>query len=281
MSLAQALALTTYILLIVIEIVLSVRKNLKLYRTTDTVINLSLGAFTSITKLLIKGTTIAFFTYISQHFAIWHIPANSWLGILALLLLNDLIFYAYHRMSHETRLFWAMHVAHHSSKHFNFSTAIRGNFVHFLYRFVFWAPLAVIGFDPFLILLIDEIGFFYQMFIHTKTVYKFPRWIEFIFNTPSHHRVHHASNEKYLDKNYGAIFIIWDRIFGTFTEETERAKYGLTKDLENQNVVNVITHELVAIAEDTAKARSWQAKLKYIFGKPGWKPTDEEIKINA
>ncbi|GIV38467.1 MAG: C-5 sterol desaturase [Thermonema sp.] len=274
-GMAKTIAAISYIILITIEIVIAVRKNLKLYSTRDTFNNLMLGAITSVVKIFIKGVTLAFFGYLHQQYALFDIPANAWWSVLLLFLLNDLIFYWYHRLGHESRFFWATHVAHHSSQLFNFSTAIRGNFIHFFYRFFFWAPLAILGFDPLMIVLIDEIGFYYQMFIHTKTIGKLHPVIEFIFNTPSHHRVHHGSNPAYIDKNYGAVLIIWDRLFGTFAEEKEEVRYGLTKNLTKQNVPTILLHEFQAIAQDVAHAPDWKSKWRYVFGHPGWRHDQE------
>ncbi len=272
---AKILAAISYLSLVALELYFGRRKNQKLYETKDTVINLSLGTLNSIVKLFVKGTTLLLFYGIHNNFAVMQIPVNSLLGLIALFILNDLTFYLYHRLSHESRLFWATHVTHHSSQIFNVSTALRGNFIHFTYRFIFWAPLAFLGFDPILIVLVDEIGFYYQMWIHTKTIGRTPRWFEYIFNTPSHHRVHHASNKQYLDKNYGAVFIIWDRLFGTFEREEEEVVYGLTKNLKKQTMVNVITHEFRDIWNDVRQAKDWRSRWNYIFGHPGWKPENE------
>lgn len=280
-STAKALAAVSYIALVLLEFYISMKKRQKLYEAKDTFINLSLGTLNSIVKLFVKGTTLLLFYTIHEHFAILHIPVTSWAGLIALFLLNDLTFYFYHRLSHESRLFWATHVTHHSSQIFNVSTALRGNFIHFFYRFIFWSPLAFLGFDPILIVLVDEIGFYYQMWIHTKTIGRTPRWFEFIFNTPSHHRVHHGSNQAYLDKNYGAVFIIWDRLFGTFQAEEEEVVYGLTKNLKKQNMVTVITHEFRDIWHDVRYAKDWKSRWHYIFGHPGWKPAEDRKGIAA
>ncbi|MFN3316349.1 MAG: sterol desaturase family protein [Raineya sp.] len=264
---AQFIALFVFFALLFVELWISFNKNLKLFDKKDTFVNLSLGILTSITKIAIKALTIVYFQWLGQ-WKIWEIPINWW-SILLLILANDLIFYWYHRLSHESRFFWAMHVAHHSSTILNTSTAVRGNFLHFLYRFVFWSPLALLGFDPFMIVLIDEIGFYYQMYIHTEIFKKFPSWFEFIFNTPSHHRVHHASNPEYIDKNYGAVFIIWDRIFATFAPEINQPQYGITKNQPKKNDIwNVITHELIAIGTDLKKARNFKTIFKVVFGRP-------------
>ncbi|GAB4488033.1 MAG: sterol desaturase family protein [Raineya sp.] len=266
-KIAQAIAGFAFVSLLLIEFFLSTKKQLALFERKDTQINLTLGLLTSFTKLLVKGITLAYFYWLGQ-WKIWTVPTNLW-SVLLLALLNDLIFYWYHRISHQSRFFWAMHVAHHSSEILNTSTAIRGNFLHFWYRFVFWSPLALLGFEPLMIVLIDEIGFYYQMYIHTKILKKFPYWIEFIFNTPSHHRVHHASNAEYIDKNYGAVLIIWDRIFGTFEPEVAEPRYGITKHQpKKNNLFNIITHEFVYIWQDLKKSKNLKDVWQAIFGKP-------------
>jgi len=268
-STAQTIGLIVFVLLVLVEVFISIRKNLRLYESRETAVNLSLGLLTSFSKILVKGLTLAYFTWLQEIWDLTRIP-NTWWSILLLLLLSDLIAYWYHRVSHESRFFWALHVAHHSSGMLNSTTAVRGNFLHFWYRFLFWSPLAILGFDPIMIVLIDEIGFYYQMYIHTELIRKLPRWFEYFFNTPSHHRVHHAQNRNYLDKNYGAVFIIWDRIFGTFEPEVEKPVYGLTKNPpKKNNIPSIITHELGAIARDVKKTKGLRNLTKVVFGRPG------------
>ncbi|HSK14377.1 MAG TPA: sterol desaturase family protein [Phnomibacter sp.] len=273
---AMTIAGAFYLALVLLELFAGYRKQVPLYEKKDTVINLGLGAITSVAKFLMKGATLLLFYFVFNNFAPWHIPIDSIAGFIALFFLCDLTFYWYHRMSHRSRFFWATHVAHHSSRIFNVSTALRGNFIHFFYRFLFWAPLAWLGFEPILIVLIDELNFYYQMWIHTRAIDRMPRWFEFFFNTPSHHRVHHGSNEKYLDKNYGAVFIIWDRMFGTFETEKEHVVYGITHDLEEQTMTNVITHEFRDMWKDVKNARNLKEAWNYMFAYPGWKPEEQE-----
>jgi len=264
---AQAIASIAFISLLAFEFWIHLKKRLKLFETKDTTVNLTLGLLTSFTKVFVKGITLVYFEWLGQ-WKIWEIP-TTWWSIILLILLNDLTFYWYHRLSHESRFFWAMHVAHHSSEILNTSTAIRGNFLHFWYRFVFWSPLALTGFAPIMIVLIDEIGFYYQMYIHTKIFKKFPNWFEYVFNTPSHHRVHHATNPEYIDKNYGAMLIIWDRLFGTFTPEVAEPHYGLTKHQpKKNNIFSIITHEFVYIWQDLRQAKSFRQMWQILFGRP-------------
>jgi sterol desaturase/sphingolipid hydroxylase (fatty acid hydroxylase superfamily) len=203
------------------------------------------------------------------------VSSDNWWAWAALFFADELAYYWYHRLSHTVRLFWASHVVHHSSQHYNLSTALRQPWTPMTY-FIFWIPLAVLGFPPWMILLEQSISLVFQFFIHTERVKRLPRPIEWAFNTPSHHRGHHGANEIYLDKNYGGILIVWDRLFGTFQPETERVVYGLTTNLETFNPVTVATHEWVAMIGDVRRARGWRDRFGYVFRGPGWKPAGEE-----
>ena len=201
-------------------------------------------------------------------------PGNWWVWVI-LFFGDDLCYYAYHRGHHRIRLFWATHVTHHSSQHYNLSTALRQDWAPVSSIF-FWAPLALLGFEPWMILLAISWNLLYQFWIHTEKIRLMPRWFELIFNTPSHHRVHHGANEQYLDKNYAGILIIWDRMFGTFEPEGERVRYGLTKNIETFNPVRVAYHEFVAIWRDVRAAKSWRERAGYMFRPPGWTPEKAE-----
>ena len=155
---------------------------------------------------------------------------------MLLFLADDLAYYWFHRVSHESRVFWASHVVHHSSQHYNLSTALRQTWVPMTYL-PFWLPLLLLGFPPWTVLLAQSWSLIYQFGLHTERIGKLPRWVEGIFNTPSHHRVHHGANEQYLDRNYGGILVIWDRLFGTFEPEGERVQYGLTTNIKTFNPV--------------------------------------------
>jgi sterol desaturase/sphingolipid hydroxylase (fatty acid hydroxylase superfamily) len=170
-------------------------------------------------------------------------------------------------------VFWASHVVHHSSQHYNLSTALRQTWVPMTYL-PFWLPLPLLGFPVWMVLLAQAWSLIYQFWIHTERIHRLPRWVEGILNTPSHHRVHHGSNHQYLDKNYGGILIIWDRIFGTWEPEGERVRYGLTKNLTTFNPVHVAFHEYVAMWRDMRAARGWRTKVNVVFRGPGWRPDD-------
>ena len=194
---------------------------------------------------------------------------------LLLFLLDDVAYYAYHRISHEVRVFWASHVVHHSSRHYNLSTALRQTWIP-MTALPFWAPLALLGYKPWMIFTMQSVSLIYQFGLHTERIHRFPRPIEFLFNTPSHHRVHHGTNDLYLDRNYAGILIIWDRMFGTFEPEGEHVVYGLTKNIDTYNPVRVAFQEYAAVWRDVRHARGLHDKLGHLFGGPGWRPGDTD-----
>jgi sterol desaturase/sphingolipid hydroxylase (fatty acid hydroxylase superfamily) len=198
-------------------------------------------------------------------------PAGEWWTYVLLFLADDLAYYWFHRVHHEVRVFWASHVVHHSSQHYNLSTALRQTWTP-MTALPFWAPLALVGFAPWMILLQQSISLIYQFWIHTERIGKLPAPVEYAFNTPSHHRVHHGANEVYLDRNYGGILIVWDRLFGSFQGETERVRYGLTKNLRTFRPTRVAFHEFLDLARDVREAASWRERFGYVFRGPGWSP---------
>jgi sterol desaturase/sphingolipid hydroxylase (fatty acid hydroxylase superfamily) len=181
-------------------------------------------------------------------------------------------------MNHEVRLFWAGHVPHHSSLKYNYGTALRQGVGERLHKFPYWVWIPLLGFDPLMIFMMIGLNLIYQFFVHTDLIYKMPSWFEAVFNTPSHHRVHHASNIRYLDCNHGGVLIIWDKLFGTFSEESEQEKpiYGLTENVNSYNPFLVATHEYQAIIKDIKRVTKWSDKLKYIFYAPGWSHDGED-----
>jgi sterol desaturase/sphingolipid hydroxylase (fatty acid hydroxylase superfamily) len=187
--------------------------------------------------------------------------------------LDDLKYYWVHRFGHRVRWFWASHVNHHSSQHYNLSTALRQSWTGFLtLGFVFALPLVLIGFHPVMIAICGGFNLIYQFWIHTEAIGKMPRWFEAVMNTPSHHRVHHATNPRYLDRNYAGVFIVWDRMFGTFEPERpeeERIRYGIVKQLGSFNLLWAVFHEWIGIVQDMRRA-PWRHKLGYLLREPGW-----------
>lgn len=199
--------------------------------------------------------------------------SNPFFYWFSLFLLEDLAFYTLHYVDHHSRLFWAVHVTHHSSEHFNLTTGFRSSVFQPLYRFFYFIPLALVGFNPADIIIMYSLTQIYGIIVHTEYVGKLG-WLEYIFVTPSHHRVHHASNVQYLDKNMGMCLIIWDRIFGTFQEELETVPpvYGLTKPIENATLANTVLHEWKEIGKDFKQKTDLRTKLNYLIKAPGWSP---------
>ncbi|MFE3001291.1 sterol desaturase family protein [Nocardia sp. NPDC059246] len=210
---------------------------------------------------------------LAAHFTPLHLsPAHWWVWVLGLIV-TDFCYYWAHRADHRVRLLWTSHSVHHSSRFFNFSTAIRLPWAHpaaNIVRGLCWVPAALLGFPAWMVFALQSLGLLYQFPIHTQRVKTLWRPLEFVFNTPAHHRVHHGSNQPYLDTNYGGILIIWDRLFGSFAAETEPIRYGLTKDIETDNPIKVNYTELVDLVRDVRTARTWRGRLGYIFGPPGW-----------
>ena len=213
-------------------------------------------------KLGMFATVWFFYYYLSP----FNIPNTWWSYILCLVAL-DLARYWAHRIAHEKRFLWATHVTHHSSENYNFAVSFRLSWVQHI-KVIFFLPVAMMGFDPFVFFVCHQIEVLYQFWIHTELINRFPKPIEYIFTTPSHHRVHHATNAKYIDKNYGSTFIIWDRIFGTFQPEEEKAIYGITKPVNSYNPVYLVFHEWMDIFRDFGKAKTWKAKWHTLWGHP-------------
>ena len=238
------------------------------YERRDTATSLTMGLGNVFINIGWKVAVVGIYAALYELTPL-RIPADAWWAWVLLFFADDLAYYWFHRVGHEVRVFWASHVVHHSSQHYNLSTALRQTWVP-MAALPFWLPLALLGFKPWMIILQQAISLTYQFFIHTERVGKLWRPIELFFNTPSHHRAHHGSNEIYLDKNYGGITIIWDRLFGTFEPETERVRYGLTTNIETHNPLKVATHEDAAIVRDVREADSWSDRLGYMFRGPGW-----------
>ncbi|WP_082940278.1 sterol desaturase family protein [Mycolicibacterium peregrinum] len=237
----------------------------------DTGTNLSIYALGFILRPLDKFIAVPMVA-IAAAVTPLHLSASHWWVWVLAIVLADLAYYLQHRMSHRIRMFWAAHNVHHSSRYFNLSTATRlswlipGSFL----ATIGYVGLALIGIPAWLVFLSQSIVLIYQFPIHTERIDRLPRAIEFVFNTPSHHRVHHGANNPYLDKNYAGIFILWDRMFGTFVAEDEPVRYGLTKNIDTHNPIKVNYHEFVAMVGDVWRARTWRGRLGYLFGPPGW-----------
>jgi sterol desaturase/sphingolipid hydroxylase (fatty acid hydroxylase superfamily) len=239
------------------------------YEKKDTAASLSMGlgnvGISAVTKLV----TIAALAALYEHRAFD--LAGRWWAWIVLLFAEDLCYYAFHRASHEVRFLWAAHVNHHSSQRYNLSTALRQSWTTPITGPIFWMPLALVGFSPAMVMTAQAWSLLYQFGLHTEAVRTLGP-LELVFNTPSHHRVHHGSNVEYLDRNHAGIFILWDKLFGTFEPERAKVEYGLTTNIHTYNPVRIAFHEWAAIARDVRRARTLRDKLGYIFMPPGWSP---------
>jgi alkylglycerol monooxygenase len=265
------LSIPIFFLLIGIELLVERFTHQKLYRLPDAIANLSCGITSQLSGLFLKIFAVGIYQYLAQHFALFTLDRN-WLYWVALVLLVDLAYYWAHRMSHEINLFWGGHVVHHQSEEYNLSVALRQSSLQVIWTFGFSLPIAFLGFKTGDFVLVAAFNTLYQFWIHTETIGKLPRWIEFIFNTPSHHRVHHGRDPKYIDKNHAGSLIIWDRMFGTFQEEEEKPTYGITKPINSWNAVWANMSHYADMGNDLKQIRSWNDKVKYLFKKPGWLP---------
>ena len=244
------------------------------YEKQDTLASLAMGIGNVIISAFTTLGAIALWSWGYQHRVLSLGRPLLWWSWLLLFFAEDFCYYLFHRTHHGVRFLWAAHVNHHSSQYFNLSTALRQPWFTPFTGPVFWLPLALLGYPPAMILTAEAISLIYQFWIHTETVHKLPRPLEWLFNTPSHHRVHHGKNVAYLDRNHAGVLIIWDRLFGTFAAEDERepVRYGITRDLTTFNPLRIAVHEIVDIARDVRRARSLRSALGYLFLPPGWSP---------
>jgi sterol desaturase/sphingolipid hydroxylase (fatty acid hydroxylase superfamily) len=249
------------------------------YSRSDSVTSVSMGFGYLAVEAGWKLATLAAYVGIYSLTPLRLSSHNPWTWVIVFFA-DDLAYYAYHRTHHEIRVLWASHVVHHSSQRYNFSTALRQTWTPFT-ALPFWLPLAAIGIPPWLILLEQSVSLIYQFFLHTERIDKLPRPVEWFFNTPSHHRVHHGSNSIYLDRNYGGILIIWDRMFRSFEPEGERVIYGLTKNLTTHNPLRVAFHEYAMIAAEVGKTARWRDRIGVLTHGPGWSPAPATTAVAA
>jgi sterol desaturase/sphingolipid hydroxylase (fatty acid hydroxylase superfamily) len=261
-------AIPAFVILMVIEMRFCARG--KGYEARDTAVSLMLGLGSQASGLLTAGLVYTSAVWV-HGLALWDIGWVWWAWPLCFVL-DDLAYYVFHRGAHRIRWFWAAHVTHHGSQHYNLSTALRQSWTSFIaLGFIFRLPLLFIGFAPEMVFFCGALNLIYQFWFHTEAIDKMPRWFEAVMNTPSHHRVHHAVNARYLDANYAGVFIIWDRMFGTFVAQEAHnvPEYGLVQNLNSFNLMWAAFHEWVCIAQDMYAA-PWRHKLGYLLREPGW-----------
>jgi sterol desaturase/sphingolipid hydroxylase (fatty acid hydroxylase superfamily) len=266
------LSIPVFFLLIGIELLVERFTHQKLYRLPDAIANISCGITSQLSGLFLKIFGIGVYQFLFENFSLVNLDNTTWWYWIFLILLVDFAYYWAHRMSHEINLFWGGHVVHHQSEEYNLSVALRQSSLQVVWTFAFNLPIALLGFNTFDFVLVAAFNTLYQFWIHTETIGKLPRWFELVFNTPSHHRVHHGRNPKYIDKNHAGSLIIWDRMFGTFQQEEEKPTYGITKPIRSWNAVWANMSHYADMAKDIQQIPVWTDKLKYLFMKPGWLP---------
>ena len=274
----QVIVLPIFFLAIIVEWRIDEWRQLDLYKRKDTWVSLSMLLFTGIVEFIPKLLAFVAFFYLHELSPLQDIIGRQWWAWMLLFFLDDFTYYWFHRSNHEVRLFWAGHVPHHSSVKLNYATALRQGVGERVHKYLFWLWLPLLGFDALMMFTVLSINLIYQFWVHTELVHRTPSWFEYIFNTPSHHRVHHASNIRYLDCNHGGVLIIWDRMFGTFSKEldNEAPVFGLTNNINTHNPVFVASHEYISMIGDVKRARNWKDKLRYIFFAPGWSHDGED-----
>jgi sterol desaturase/sphingolipid hydroxylase (fatty acid hydroxylase superfamily) len=248
-------------------------KDRKIYRLNDAVTNISCGIVEQLTGVFAKVFTVAAYAFIYENFRIFTLE-DTWYWILLCFIGVDFFYYWAHRMSHEVNLFWLGHVVHHQSEDYNLSVALRQSTFQKMFTFYFYFPMAIMGFKTEWFLLMGAFNLLYQFWIHTEVITKLPRWYEYLFNTPSHHRVHHGRNPKYIDKNHAGTLMIWDRMFGTFQEEEEMPTYGITTPTNSWNPVTANVQPFVRLWRELKTVPGILNKLKFTFATPGWYPKE-------
>lgn len=266
-------SIPVFFLLIGIEIFIDKLKKTGYYRLNDAVTNINAGITEQVTGAFLKAFVVGIYAWLFNHYRLFTMPENALTWII-LFIGVDFFYYWFHRMAHEVNVLWGGHVVHHQSEEYNLSVALRQGAFQKFGSFLFYLPLAFLGFNPVLFIVISQFQTLYQFWIHTKTIHKLPAPVEFIFNTPSHHRVHHGRNPKYIDKNHGGTLIIWDRMFGTFQKEEEEVVYGITKPLKTWNPLRAQLDFWKDLALDLRRTHKFSDKLKLLFLPPGWLPAE-------
>ncbi|MFT7057408.1 MAG: sterol desaturase/sphingolipid hydroxylase (fatty acid hydroxylase superfamily) [Roseivirga sp.] len=266
------IAIPVYFLLIGIELIVHRIQAVKSYRLNDAITNINCGVTSQVTGAFVKVVSIGVYTLIFDQFRIFELQSSAILWITAFIA-YDFFYYWAHRMSHQVNLFWGGHSVHHQSEEYNLSVALRQSSTQTLWTFMFYMPMALIGINPIILVSVSAFNLLYQFWIHTESIDRLPKWFEAVFNTPSHHRVHHARNPKYIDKNHAGTFIIWDKMFGTFKQEEERPIYGITKNLNSWNPIWANVAHYSDMISDIKSIPKTKDRIRYVFEKPGWLPS--------
>ena len=268
-------AVPFFVLAIVVELSygLLVRRNT--YRLNDSISSLFLGTLSQARRFVTLGLGGYIYYLVTRHFSLPLLDSKAWFTWVLAFVLYDLCYYCLHRMGHERIILWAAHIAHHQSEDYNLSTALRQTSTGFLLGWVFYIPMYLLGIPAEVVVTVAALNLIYQFWVHTEHLPKLG-WYEWIFVTPSNHRVHHAQNDVYMDRNYGGVFILWDRLFGSFQEELaeQPCVYGIRGPLHSWNPVRALTHVYVDMARDSWHTRTWRDKLRVWVARTGWRPED-------
>jgi alkylglycerol monooxygenase len=269
------LAVPFFIIAIIVELAYGWLKQRNTYRLNDSVSSLSLGVLSQAQRFVTLGIGGYIYHLITQYTALPLMDASHWFTWVLAMVLYDFCYYWLHRMGHERTILWAAHVAHHQSEDYNLTTALRQTSTGFLFSWIFYIPMYLLGIPAHVVVTVGAINLIYQFWVHTQHIPKLG-WYEWIFVTPSNHRVHHAQNDSYMDRNYGGLFIIWDRLFGTFQEELDDdpVVYGIRGPLKSFSPVKALTHIYVDMAQDSWRTARWRDKLKVWVARTGWRPAD-------
>ncbi|GMV90429.1 MAG: hypothetical protein AMXMBFR82_02070 [Candidatus Hydrogenedentota bacterium] len=269
------MAIPVFFILIGVELSVSWLQRRANYRFNDTINDLSMGTVDQVGGAFLKSIVFIGYLYVYENHRLLDIPMSSTTAWVACLLFYDLMYYWAHRASHEVNVLWGSHIPHHQSEEYNLSVALRQGVFQGCFFWIFYLPLAFTGFPPAMFIVMASVDTLYQFWIHTRTIGKLGP-LEWVFNTPSHHRVHHAKNPKYIDRNHGGMLIIWDRLFGTFKEEEEEPVYGTATPLRSWNPVWANVHYWIDLAKLAWEAPRWQDKFLVWFMKPAWRPAGLE-----
>ena len=278
-SIIITLAVPAFFILIFIELIYGLASGKSNYRLNDTFTSISLGLISRYIPLLGLGIQGAAFAYVAQYYNLkLFSPSSIWVWVFAFFL-YDFCYYWMHRLHHEVKVLWATHVVHHHGEEFNLSTALRQTSTGFLWKWIFYLPIFIVGIPPEVFVTVAGVNLVYQFWVHTEHIPKLG-WYEYIFVSPSNHRIHHAQNKHYVDANYGGVFILWDRLFGTYKEELEELKpiYGTAKPLKSWNPFKANLDIFREMLVDSTRTKSFKDKIKVWFSRPNWRPEDVKVK---
>lgn len=265
-------AIPVFFILIGIEIFAARVKKAKVYRLNDAITNISCGLVQQVFAVLMRGILLFGYLFLHENFRLFDLDASKWWVWVVCFVGVDFCYYWFHRYAHEISVMWGGHIVHHQSEEYNLSVALRQGAFQGMFSWAFYLPLAFLGFDPVVFLVVAQFQTLYQFWIHTRLIHLMPKWFEFIFNTPSHHRVHHGINPKYIDRNHGGTLIIFDRMFGTFQLEEEAVVYGVTKPLESWNPVWANFDYFKDVFKLITRCKNPIDMIKVLIKGPGWRP---------